>query len=88
MNPQQSAEWRALARDLWLVPVGSEQHKAHLAALRNSHYSRLWFCERWRAAMAERREKQKKFTRELYLRNRSRSRYKYDELFKQFDIPL
>lgn len=88
MNLQQSAELRALVQDLCLVPIGSEQHKAHFAALRNSHYSRLWFCERWRAAMDERREKQRKFTRELYLRNRSRSRYKYDELFKQFNVPL
>ena len=48
----------------------------------------LLFCERWKIEKEKQRVEQKKRIREIYLRNRSRSRYKYDELFKQFDLPL
>ena len=48
----------------------------------------LFFCERWKIEMERQRVEQKKRVREMYLRNRPRSRYMYDELFKQFDLPL
>lgn len=48
----------------------------------------LLFCERWKIEKEKQRVEQKKRIREIYLRNRSRSRYKYDALFKQFELPL
>lgn len=71
------SEVMSLIQDLDLVEIGTPEYRAWLAVWAASHYTRYWFCERWRAAMDEKRRQRMKLQRELYKRNKPYSRYVY-----------
>lgn len=70
-----SQEVHALVDDLGLVPLGSQEHKQHLALLKKSRYSRYLFCERYKDYLKHCFRCRSILSRELYRTYRKFSRY-------------
>lgn len=75
-----SQEVHALVDDLDLVPLGSPEHKQHLALLKNSCFSRYLFCERYKDYLKQCFRSRCILSRELYRTYRKFSRYSPDSI--------
>ena len=70
-----SPEVHALVDNLDLVPLGSHEHKQHLALLKKSPFSCYHFCERYKDYLKQNFRYRAILSRELYRTYRKYSHY-------------
>lgn len=75
-----SPEVHALVDDLDLVPLGSAEHKHHLALLKKSQFSRYHFCDRYKDYLKQCFRYRSVLCREFYRTYRKYSRYSPDSI--------